>query len=446
MRRRLAVVIAAAFLLSAAQAQIPGIPGVPGMPSLPLPGLPDWGSLPIPQLPEIPGIPGLDDLPFPAITPDMLGPEGQAALAAYQACMDDGLDGCLETLQAELERLFGTSLPDIPGVPGLPEPEVVETAGYVDYIEYIDPAHWTERLPNVSIGVLDEFRACQGKGFEDCDNFTLSTPFWLKSGGDKVIEDEKKAWEKFVKAVAADIDKKLNEDPPCFIGGHAPSCLEVPLGIVPIPDPVCIALRVAQGLAESLPVRSVEYWQDVLTSLVTNLPNSIVWGATKVPFTAAISPVVDLPQPEQYFQGYTDDPREYLYFYQALQLLGYPEVPLPILPGDTTKEVPGLVPFENTKTNYSAATPYENQEFGFVTFFELYPEVRWAFFYDSQFLNFLPSLKIYCNLGVRVPLPPFMIPVPVFAPATYGASEFDSVAEGYYIPKLEGSPLLRPTY
>jgi hypothetical protein len=427
------------FIMSLAYAQV--LPPLPSIDELvPLPAIPET---PLPSLPSVPGLPSLDDLPFPFIIPDLLGNDGQKIIDDFLECQQNASDptSCFARLLENIERLFAGFAPVIPALE-----EAEQTAGYIDFVEESEAEHWAVRLPSIHIGVTEEYFACQDHLLNCETNFILTTIYLSKEAAEHAQEEIDEAWETFIKTLADDVDQAINQDPPCFVGGRAPTCPEVLGGNLPIPEPSCVARRVSQALADYLPQRNTEYWEKVLEALATYLPNTILWGATKAPFTVAIAPVVDVPKPNQYFAGFTSDPREYLYYLQTLQALGYPVMPGELLEGDIQEGLPGLVPLEAAKDDFEAASSFEYQEVGFSSFYELWPVTVWELIWDEGFLVSKPGVDIYCWLIVKVPLPPFKIPVPVYAPAVKAVTEYVSVSEGYSIPRLEGSPWTRPSY
>ena len=432
-----------------AQVELPEFPEVPApeLPvDVPLPEISDPGEM----LPDLPDDFDLGEMPVPAIIPEILGPEGEAIVEEFERCKaeSEDIDLCFETLEARYQELLG----DLPFPPEPEVPEEERSGAYVDFMEFTDPTEWAVRLPSVHLGVTEEFEECS-PDIVDCDvDFTLSTIFLPKELAEEAQEAIDEAWEKFVDAVIDDLDDAINKDPPCFINGYAPTCLGIVLGVesIPLPDFACAYQRILAELPTSIAEHNPVYWQEVAVALATHLPNSIPWGGTKLPFSVSVSPIVDAPQLTQYFSSdEVDDPRLYLYYAQAIQALGYPNMPAPLLPGDKREGVGGVYDIEKSKTEWAPATPYEYQEFGFASFYELWPEVTWTQFFDTAFLYVKPGIQLYCwaiPLVLKVPL--VKVPTPAFAPALKGLSGYASVAESGYLGRveMEDRPLIRPRY
>lgn len=412
---------------------VPGIPGMPGAPDdIPLPGPPDEG---------LPDVPGVGDLPYPVVTPEDLDLDQDA----FDQCIEQNPDPdqCIQDLLNDLES-------QIPGLFPEPEPfpEEEKTAAYVDLIEFHEPQNWGIRIPSIHIGVYEEFEGCRdGGSIIDCDDDFIVTTIYLPiSMAEDAQEDIDEAWIKFKEAVADDVHEALNRDKPCVF---APQCWEIPFGKFPVPDFVCAVERTATTLLTSIPEHNATYWQDVITALATHLPNTIIWGGETLPFSVAMSPITDLPQIAQYFETQTDDPREALYELQAVQALGYPDVPLFALPGDKYIDIGGFSPIERGKVEYEAATPYEYQEFGFSTFHEVWPEISWEWYHYGNVLNFKPRIRLFCNIAVVKCYGCVLflyVPWPFYAPALKGLYEFATVPESQWIPRAEGTPWYRIKY
>jgi hypothetical protein len=368
-------------------------------------------------------------------TPYALGALGQDLAQIYLDCTatEAAPSGCKETMLRSLERELAILLP-----PAQPLPQEERAAGYVDLINFE-----TDDVSTVAIGIYDKYRACKAQGLSNCEDkeFVFESIYWPEQEAEAAEDKIDEAWETFVKAVAADVHKALNKDPACFIGG-TPQCVAVVAGDFPVPDPFCVTTRITQALQESIPKRNLEYWQSVVTILARHLPNATMWRDAGVPFDVVTAPIFDVPHPEQYFSQYGEESRAYLYFYQAAQAAGYPDLDVPILPGDRSEEVPGLYPLEDSKQDFETATPYEHQEFGFSSFFELWPQSEWTWFFDDSGFTPKPALEIFCAIGtLRIPLPPFWIAMPALSPALKGFYEHLAVAEGYFIPRTKGEPV-----
>lgn len=373
--------------------------------------------------------------PSEVFTPYALGALGQDLTQAYLTCTqtETAPSVCKETMLAALERELAILLP-----PAQPLPDEERAAGYVDFINFE-----TDDVSTVAIGIYEKYQACKEQGLSNCEDkeFVFESVYWPEQEAEAAEQEIDEAWQTFVKAVAGDVHEDLNKDPTCFIGG-TPQCIAVVAGDFPIPDPICVTTRITQALLESIPKRNLEYWQSVVRILARHLPNATMWRDEGFPFDVIIAPIFDVPHPEQYFSQYGEETRAYLYFYQAVQVAGYPDIDVPLLPGDHIEEVPGLYLLEENKQDFETATPYENQEFGFSSFFELWPQSEWTWFFDDSGFTPKPALEIFCAIGtVRIPLPPFWVAMPALSPALKGFHEHFAVTEGYFIPRTKGEPV-----
>jgi hypothetical protein len=272
-------------------------------------------------------------------TPYTLGSVGEELTQSYLTCTQTNAspNTCKETLLASLDVQLAALLPA-----SEPFPEESKAAGYVDVINFE-----VDDVSTVSIGIYEQYEACKSQGLSSCDdkNFVFDSIYWPQREADAAESEIDDAWQTFIKAVAKDVHEALNKDPACFIGG-TPQCVAVVAGDFPVPDPICISTRITQALLESVPKRNLEYWQTVVRILARHLPNATMWRDEGIPFDVITAPIFDLPHPEQYFAQHGEDTRNYLYFYQAVQAAGYPDLDVPILRDDRYQEAPGLYPLE----------------------------------------------------------------------------------------------------
>ena len=345
-----------------------------------------------------------------------------------------------------MDYALGISLPPEEAVD-----EEIVTDGYISQVEFDLPVFEgggasfeegisTLSLPKVHFGYTKDHEAC-AEAMYDCPHpVTFQDVMLPVEFAEKAQEGIEEAWDTFVKNLASDINGQINTKPYCNLNGNI-YCLFMAVTGPPIPDPACIMLRIAQSLIEDLPVRQAEYWADVSVALATNLPNSVPWGGVYLPIASVTTaPVFALnPAYEQYFSPVTDDPRERLYYVQSLYVAGYPSVPVPILPGDLAEGMPGLSPLEAAKPSWEAATPLENQDFGYASLYKVERNVKFAFIMDMGKLN--PGYVFYCDAFV-VDIPLFKIPLPVFAPTLEALTSYETVGEGGYISDAVGRPYL----
>jgi hypothetical protein len=291
--------------------------------------------------------------PTTIFTPYTLGTVGEHLTQTYLTCTqtEAAPSVCKETMLASLGRELASLLP-----PAEPLPKEERTAAYVDLINFE-----TDDVSTVAIGIYDKYQACKAQGLSSCEvkEFVFESVYWPEQEAEAAANDVDETWQTFIKAVAGDVHEALNKDPACFIGG-TPQCVTVVAGEFPVPDPSCITTRITQTLLESIPKRNLEYWQSVVRILARHLPNATMWRDEGVPFDVVTAPIFDVPQPEQYVAQHGEEARAYLYFYQAVQAAGYPDLDVPILQGDHIEEVPGLYPLEDSKRDFDTATPYDS--------------------------------------------------------------------------------------
>ena len=453
-------------------AQVPGLPDVPGweppeeevteevLPDTsPLPPIdygteePPMDSVVSPAGPDsadmVDWVP--EDLGVPFLSIPNFGEGAEQASKEYLRCRGAAqtvAEGavCDETYTEYLDYALGVSLP-----PEEEADEEVVTDGYVSQVEFDLPVFEgggvsfeegvsTLSLPKVHFGYTKDHEAC-AEAMYDCPHpVTFQDVMLPVTFAESAQEGIDEAWDTFVKNLAGDINAQINTKPYCNLNGNI-YCLFMAFTGPPIPDPACLMLRIAQSLIEDLPVRQAEYWADVSVALATNLPNSVPWGGVYLPVASVTTaPVFALnPSYEQYFSPVTDDPRERLYYLQGLFVAGYPDVPVPVLPGDLTEGMPGLSPLEAAKPSWEPATPLENQDFGYASLYKVERKAQFSFIADMGKLN--PGYVFYCDAFV-VDIPFFKIPLPVFAPTLKALTSYETVAEGGYISDVVGEPYL----
>lgn len=279
--------------------------------------------------------------------------------------------------------------------------------------------------PNVEVMHLESFYACQGN-LSGCEETVVySIPFVLESSGKTVEEDIDQAWTSFVDKTLNEVTTEINQLLPCWIPTPCP----------PQVDWACIAERMAKALKTSYAEYLPEYWASVYKSSAVNTPLALHWRSALPDDGAIITPVFSLtPKPDQYLD-LAEQARDYAYYFQGPL---FPSLPVPYLPQELNAEYGGLSDLEVRKQKLEPATLLEYQQFGFVSFFEVYGEFRLELLFD---ILKGPYLVAAC----LIPSPPFVVPFPIPVPTPVfvarAFTDWPSVPEGYPIPRIKGQPL-----
>jgi hypothetical protein len=308
----------------------------------------------------------------------------------------------------------------------------------IDHVEVHEVAG-VPTLATIHIASALDWAACVASAtVPRCQHITSRV--YLPEEAAEPIEDELAELERdFRYNVAKEIDAEVNKLPPCYV---PPVCAPVPQPL-PIPEPTCVATRVSEGLAKGLAKYQPQYWLDVTKTMYEHLPNTIAWTAP-LPVGVLFAPIFSVePKLGQYFEGYSDDPRE-----RAYMANGAPPhlfIPIAITPEEGDVAQPGVNPLEGIKRGWAAASYLEYQNWGFSSFYQLSSEIRPVLFtgYDVFPPTIYPGIRLYCTLGIvpYVPLP-IKLPLPIIAPVPMARVGVLSVPEGYEIPHTEGRPYL----
>ncbi|MCA9840174.1 MAG: hypothetical protein KC422_24905 [Trueperaceae bacterium] len=279
--------------------------------------------------------------------------------------------------------------------------------------------------PHVEVLIFETFNACGGN-LSGCEEIvTLSLLFMPEEAGQNVVEDMENAWQHFLQQTLAQLNQDINKFMPCWVLIPCP----------PLIDWTCVSNRIADALATAYADFQPQYWQEVYTSIATHMPLAAHWQTALPDGGAVLSPVVSLlPKPAQY-ADLIEAPRDPAYYFQGPL---FPRLPVPYLPEETSETYGGLTELEGRKRVLEPATLSEYEQFGFVSFFQVYGDYRLELLFD-------PLAGPYLVAACLIPVPPFVVPFPVPVPgplfAARALSDWPTVPEGYPIPRIKGIPL-----
>ena len=309
-----------------------------------------------------------------------------------------------------------------------------ELVPYVSHVELVD---------------VEVYKRCLDEGLADCERAGQAGIYRLPLHRDTEVDEAKEAineaWQTFFDAVVTRVQNKVNAFPPPWnpllpCGSH-----------VDWPE---VFRRQLEAVTEAYAEDQPQYWQNVVTALFTHVPLSLWWeGPFPLQQGAVLTAFTSLePKPGQISKLF-EEPRDPVYHAQPFApgtLLPYTpdELPLPLYPGLEAKELSkggNVLPnSQEREEGLEPATPLEQSQFGFGSFFEVWGDLEDTWFGKWQGLLYTPSIVGSVCL---IPTPPFIaivpfIPLPTFVPqvprAFYGEV---SVPEGYAVPRLVGSPL-----
>ena len=280
--------------------------------------------------------------------------------------------------------------------------------------------------PNLATIHLDAFEACIGQSLLNCDHKVVyPVPFEPIAKTDMITEDIDVAWESFVNKTIDEVSQEINALPPCWLPTPCP----------PKINWNCVMQRVSQALqtayAEFLPA----YWAEVYQSIGSHALLALHWRSAYPNDGAIIIPVFTLePKPNQY-QALVEEPRDAAYYFQPPL---FPRVSVPYIPDELNALRGGITELEERKRQLEPATLLEYQQFGFASVFEVYGEVWFG-------VLFQVVRGPYLVTACLIPVPPFIIPVPVAVPTPVvvprAFTDIASIPEGYEIGRVKGMPL-----
>ena len=279
--------------------------------------------------------------------------------------------------------------------------------------------------PNIETLHLEPFNDCSGNLSGCEEKVAYPVPFVPEDSGTNIEEDIDEAWNTYVNKTIDEVSSEINKLPPCWIPTPCPP--QINWG--------CVTERMADALVTSYSEYLPEYWESVYESIATNAPLALHWHSALPDDGAVIAPIFSYtPKPDQY-TDLVEDPRDAPYYFQGPL---FPRLPVPYLPDELNREYGGITDLEERKRELEIATLLEYQQFGFVTFFQVYGEFRLE-------VLFKVARGAYLYTACLIPLPPFVVlvpvpvPTPVYVPRAF--TDWTSVPEGYAIPRIKGKPL-----
>jgi len=220
-------------------------------------------------------------------------------------------------------------------------------------------------------------------------------------------------------------NEELNAFPFCWVPNVCPA-VTINWG--------CVVERQLKAIEQSLTEHLPTYWDEVRAAIMTHLPTALWWRSPLPETGAVIVPVMSFePKPQQYAELF-EGPRDPAYY---VQLYFLPRVPVPYTQDEVPGEPPGIPELEERKRQLEPATLLEYQEFGFTSFFQVYGD-----FQNTLFFKLLRGPYVWAACIAYAVLIPIPVPAPLFIPLVPKAFHgYESVPEGYGIPRVEGRPL-----
>ncbi|HEX2864687.1 MAG TPA: hypothetical protein VHN99_08955 [Deinococcales bacterium] len=263
--------------------------------------------------------------------------------------------------------------------------------------------------------VAQALQACGGR--VHCPGADLNAAAVTRDATRAVENNLDTAWRDFQRQATETIAKKLNAAPPCSPPTPCPG----------VPNAGCIATRQVQGIAEALAQDLPTYWKAVGQSLLTGLPEGI-WWTSPLPGGGAVLALVTDAQGRVSPPG--GDARAGAYFPPSGA-----HAAVPVRPGESGP--PGIRFLEDLKTAFPPAGLGDYERYGYASFFEVYGGYR-----D---VTLIPTLLHTCLVPGPVPIPVVLpLPIPTLLPRVPDAERaYESVPEGYGLPRVTGRPLGR---